>query len=217
MKVISRTQYGLTIVVLLLLLAACGGAPAGTSEQPTTAPGSDTTATGDTGVPTTAIEVRDPWVRAAVMTGGESSMAMGEATPEHGMAMGEGTPEAGMEMSQGTPAGDMAMDHGAGGTSAAYMTLVNTGSTPDALISAATDAAETVELHLSSMDNGVMTMRPVENIEVPANGEVELKPGGLHVMLIGLKQNLEAGDMVTLTLTLENAGEVEIEAPVRQP
>lgn len=103
------------------------------------------------------------------------------------------------------------------GAGAAYMTLKNSGSEADKLLSAESPAAEFVELHESFMDeNQVMRMRPVEGgyIEVPAGGEAELKAGGLHIMLINLVEPLEDGATIQLTLNFEKAGEIEIEVPV---
>lgn len=113
--------------------------------------------------------------------------------------------------------GDMGdMGHGSGGAnSAAYMTLINETDTPDAIIRADTDVAETVELHtVEQTDEGIMKMRPVEQIDIPASGEQHLKPGGFHIMLLGLKHDLNEGDTVTLTLTLEQAGDIQVIAPV---
>jgi len=67
------------------------------------------------------------------------------------------------------------------------------------------------------MTNNVMMMTPVEKIEVPANGKVELKSGSFHVMLIGLRHDLKEGEVVKLTLTFQNAGKIQVEAPVRKP
>jgi hypothetical protein len=67
------------------------------------------------------------------------------------------------------------------------------------------------------MKDNVMSMSPVEAIEVPANGQVELKPGGYHVMLVGLKQDLKVGDIVKLTLVFEKAGRIDVEAEVKNP
>jgi hypothetical protein len=108
------------------------------------------------------------------------------------------------------------MGHSEGATSAVYMTLVNSTGQADALLSAATDAADIVELHLSSMDDGIMRMRPVDRIDLPANGQAELVPGGYHVMLIGLTRDLNEGDMIDLTLNFEQAGALELSVPVRQ-
>jgi hypothetical protein len=62
-----------------------------------------------------------------------------------------------------------------------------------------------------------MSMHPVESVDVPANGQAELEPGGLHIMLIGLTGDLEAGEKLPLTLEFENAGKVQVEAEIRAP
>ncbi len=103
-------------------------------------------------------------------------------------------------------------------TTAGYMTIRNSSAEPDFLIAAAvTDLAEAVELHTSTTENGVMKMRQVERIEIPAQGGVELKPGGFHIMLIGLKRDLKPDETVRLTLTFERSGTVEVSAVVRKP
>lgn len=96
-----------------------------------------------------------------------------------------------------------------------FMTLTNTGTVDDRLVTAASPAAARVELHTHEMENGIMRMHPVEGgIAVPAGGTVELKPGGLHVMLIGLTGPLAEGGRVPLTLGFAQAGEVPVEAEV---
>ena len=75
-----------------------------------------------------------------------------------------------------------------------------------------------MEIHETTMDGDVMHMQQVSGgIEIPANGQVELKPGGLHVMLIGLTRDLNPGETFPVTLQFENAGAVTVEAEVRQP
>ncbi len=104
-----------------------------------------------------------------------------------------------------------------GSTSAAYMVIENSGSAPDRLIRVSGDLANAIELHTATNNNGVMEMRPVEAIEVPASSSVELKPGGYHIMMIGVKQPLKPDDTVPLTLTFAQAGNVNITATVRSP
>lgn len=104
----------------------------------------------------------------------------------------------------------------AGGNSAAYMRIVNHGGTDDRLVSAATDVADTVELHRTVMEGDRMTMQPVPAVEVPARGEAVLEPGGLHVMLIGLTRKLGEGDSFPLRLTFEREGTVELTVEVRK-
>jgi copper(I)-binding protein len=105
--------------------------------------------------------------------------------------------------------------HGPAGNGAVYVTIRNGGGQPDALVAAASDAAATVELHETVRDGGVMRMRPLEKVTVPAGGAVEMKPGGHHIMLLGLRRDLRSGDTVTVTLTFEKAGTVSVQAPVR--
>jgi hypothetical protein len=99
-------------------------------------------------------------------------------------------------------------------TGAAYFTVRNGGDADDRLIGVASEVADRAELHSSTMQDGVMRMRPVEAVEVPAHGAAALEPGGLHVMLIGLKSPLQEGGSFALTLTFANAGEVEVVATI---
>ena len=97
---------------------------------------------------------------------------------------------------------------------AVYMTLTNHGATPDRLLGASTQAAASAEVHESLEKDGVATMRPVESLEIPAGGSVQLKPGGYHIMLMGLKAPLKKGDMIMLQLKFEHAGMVDVMANV---
>jgi len=92
----------------------------------------------------------------------------------------------------------------------AFMKLTNKGKTADKLLRAATPAAASVELHTMSMEGNVMRMREVDAIEIKPGASVALAPGGLHLMLIGLKQPLKQGDKVPMTLWFEKAGKVEV-------
>jgi periplasmic copper chaperone A len=98
--------------------------------------------------------------------------------------------------------------------SAAYMTLQNMGAAPDRLIGGSTPAATKVELHTHIMEGGVAKMRPVEAVEVAPGAPIVLEPGGMHLMLSGLTEKLEAGATLPLTLAFEHAGEVTLEVPV---
>lgn len=90
---------------------------------------------------------------------------------------------------------------------AAYLSLVS--SAPAALVRAESPAAKVVELHEMKMEGDVMKMRAVPKIELPAGKEVKLEPGGLHVMLIDIKQPLKVGEKVPLTLLFEAGGKTE--------
>lgn len=96
-------------------------------------------------------------------------------------------------------------------TGAGYLTISNTGTHDDKLIGAAApDVAESVGLHTHIKDGDIMRMRPVEAIDVPAGGTATLAPGGFHLMLMGLKAPLEAGQSFAVTLTFEHAGDVTV-------
>lgn len=99
-----------------------------------------------------------------------------------------------------------------------YLLISNQGSEPDFLVEAAAgDLSEVVELHTMVMDGDVMRMDQIERIEIPAGGTTELRPGGLHVMFIGLKRGLEPGDSIKLNLSFERSGTIEVDALVRAP
>lgn len=94
-----------------------------------------------------------------------------------------------------------------------FLKIENKGAA-DQLVSASSPAAGEVQLHEMAMDGNVMKMRQVKDIEVPANGAVELKPGGLHLMFMNLKGPLAAGQTVPVKLKFAKAGEVEVKLPV---
>jgi periplasmic copper chaperone A len=94
-----------------------------------------------------------------------------------------------------------------------YLSLSNAG-TNDRLLSASAEVAKAVELHTMTMEGDVMRMRQVDGIELPAGKKVELKPGGPHIMFIGLKAPLKQGDKFPLKLKFEKAGEVTVEVNV---
>jgi copper(I)-binding protein len=90
-----------------------------------------------------------------------------------------------------------------------------------ALVSAASPVAKMTEVHEMNMENGVMKMRAVERIALPAGKTVKLEPGGYHIMLMDLAKPLKTGDMVPITLTVETLDKkrrtVEVQAEVREP
>ena len=94
-----------------------------------------------------------------------------------------------------------------------------TSATGGKLVSASSPVAGVVEIHEMTMSGDTMRMRAVPALDLPAGQMVELKPGGYHVMLLDLKQQLKPGDMVTVTLVIEGAGgkreTLEVKAPVR--
>lgn len=113
-------------------------------------------------------------------------------------------------------AGDLHIGHpwsraaSANTNGAGFMTIRNGGTQPDRLVSASTPVARVVELHTHIREGDVMRMRPVQDIPVPPGQTVRLRPGGLHVMLIGLNEPLRQGAEVPLTLRFERAGEVQV-------
>ena len=101
------------------------------------------------------------------------------------------------------------------GNGVVYMTLMNEGGADDTLTSVETDAAEVAELHETKMENDVMKMSPVDKVEIPAGGSAALEPGGLHVMLVNLQQELVAGEKIKLTLNFEKSEPITVEAEIR--
>jgi copper(I)-binding protein len=98
----------------------------------------------------------------------------------------------------------------------AFVTLTNSDNTPITLETLTSDIAETVELHDHVMDNGRMMMRRVEPMVIPAKGSIAMKPGGLHLMLIGLKRPLKDAETLTVTATPKNTAPFTISFPVSQ-
>lgn len=95
-----------------------------------------------------------------------------------------------------------------------FLRLKNAGAAAERVVGASTPAAARVEMHVTTRDGDVMKMRQVESFEIPAGGSFELKPGGAHLMLTGLRRPLAKGDRVPLTLKLQSGGTLEIELNV---
>jgi len=205
----------MTATLALLAVSACGGA---TTSTPTPAP-----------TPTSAAAVQpspsEPTPTTVPTPTPMPTPTTASATPTmgHGMSghgMGSAMPTVGNEFQAGMlvirnvwtrPATK------ADGLSAVYMVIENTGDQPDRLLHAHCDVAGTVELHETKMEGGVMKMQPVDGIDIPAKGTVELKPGGLHIMLIGLTRDLNPGDEIGLELHFDKAGHVPVKAVVQKP
>ena len=96
---------------------------------------------------------------------------------------------------------------------AGYLTVVNAGAA-DRLVGASSPAAARVETHMTRKDGDIFRMREVEHLDVPANGRLELKPAGAHLMLIDIRRPFRAGEKVPVTLRFEKAGEVKVELAV---
>lgn len=100
---------------------------------------------------------------------------------------------------------------------AVYAVLRNTTAEPMHVVSGVSAIAASVELHEMTMDGAMMRMRRVHDIVVPAHGTVELKPGGLHLMVFGLRRPLNRGERLPLILRLADGGTVALDAEVRAP
>jgi periplasmic copper chaperone A len=96
-----------------------------------------------------------------------------------------------------------------------YLTVTNTGTAPDTFIGGTTAIASRFEVHEMKMDNGIMKMRPVSGgIEIKPGQSITLGPGGFHVMLVGLKQQLKEGEHFKATLEFAKAGKVDVDFTV---
>lgn len=98
----------------------------------------------------------------------------------------------------------------AGGSGVGYMILVNRGTKADALVRVESPLAARVEAHRSDMAGGVMTMAPAARVEIPAGGEVTFAPGGYHLMFMGLKRPLKAGDRLPASLSFASGRRIAI-------
>lgn len=145
------------------------------------------------------VKAEDPWIRAAAAINMDTGSNDSDSQDQE-MTSGEG-----MSGSMG------------GANSAAYMIIHNNGNEADKLLKAEGDIADAVEIHVSEMVDGVMSMHPVDGVDIPAKGQAELKPGSYHIMLIGIKRDLNEGEKVNLKLTFEKSGSMDIEAEVRMP
>ncbi len=100
-------------------------------------------------------------------------------------------------------------------TGAVYLSVINHGAAGDRLLAVSTPVAAKAQLHSNIVEDGVMKMRPVEAIDIEAKGSATLEPGGVHVMLMGVRNPLEEGDAFAMTLTFETAGSVDVEVHVQ--
>jgi copper(I)-binding protein len=92
-----------------------------------------------------------------------------------------------------------------------YLKITNTGTSADRFLGAKSDAADHVEIHEMSMNDGVMKMRPLpDGLEIKPGETVELKSGGYHLMFMDLKQPLKQGDTLKATLRFEKAGSLDV-------
>ena len=97
---------------------------------------------------------------------------------------------------------------------AGYLVVENRGTSPDRLLGGSVDVAAGFEIHDVVVNDGVMRMRELNAIEIPPSGSVEVKPGGRHIMFVGLSHPLAAGEKVRGALQFEHAGKIEVEFDV---
>ena len=101
---------------------------------------------------------------------------------------------------------------------ALFMVIRNRGNIDDRLVNVESDIAGIVQIHETRVDaNGVASMFLLDEMEIPAGGEIQFRPGSYHIMLMGMKRELKVGELVRFALTFEKAGRVEIDALVKAP
>lgn len=138
-----------------------------------------------------------------------------QATPHSmdNMNMAEATAEATMQMG-GHNMGGMSM----GRVSGMYMVIENTGDTADTLIGAVVPISNIVQIHQTTVTDGVAQMGELENgLDIPAGTVAELRPGGYHVMLMELTADLVEGETITVTLIFASGTEITLEVPIITP
>jgi copper(I)-binding protein len=105
---------------------------------------------------------------------------------------------------------------GQGENGALYFVIHNHSSEADELIGLSSDIAAAAEMHKSKMSGDVMQMDQVESVPLEAFAEIEFAPGGLHIMLVDLKQDVRAGDEIEVILDFKNYQDIKIKVPVRE-
>ena len=119
-----------------------------------------------------------------------------------------------MDMSDNMDMDDMMMQ---AGNSAVYMVVINRGSTEQRIVGGSSEAAPSVTVHQSRMEDGLMVMRDVDSIEVPAEGQFAMQPGGFHIMLVDVRRPLAVGDAIVLTLQFADGESLSFAVPVYDP
>ena len=99
----------------------------------------------------------------------------------------------------------------------AYLSITNNGKVEDTLIAASSPAAAHVEMHQTTISEGMARMRPLQEIAIGPGKSVQIAPGGIHLMLVDLKAPLTAGASIPLTLTFRVAGKVEVTLDIEAP
>jgi copper(I)-binding protein len=134
------------------------------------------------------------------------AVCLGAATPIQAQSHTTGSISIDHPWARATPAGTK--------TGAAYVTLTNHGKVADRLIRVSTPFAEKVQFHMDVEENGVMRMRELFAVDIGPGTDFTFKPGGAHMMLVGLKQPLKEGQLLPLTLEFEKAGKIDVQAPI---
>lgn len=145
--------------------------------------------------------IRNHVAAIAIATATLSSALAGDASPTMNVTIGNLTLS--QPWTRATPTGAKA----GGG----YVSITNNGAVPDRLVAVATPIAAKAEIHQMKMDGGTMIMRPLtDGLSIPAGETVDLKPGGYHLMFMGLNSAIREGASVPVTLTFDGAGNVDV-------
>ena len=161
------------------------------------------TCAGCTSSPGPKIQVTGAWVRAVSLQQGTSGNSSATSMP--------GMP--GMTDATSMPG----MPGMSDATSAVYLTIQNSGSQADRLVSASSGVAQAIEIHQSLVQNNVASMKLLDTLDLPAHSTIQFDPGGYHLMLIGVNRNLSPGDKITVNLQFEKSAPLQIEVEVHGP
>jgi hypothetical protein len=102
------------------------------------------------------------------------------------------------------------------GNGAVYFLLENHSALGDELTGVSSDASQAVEMHESKMEGDVMQMRQISSLSIRGKESIDFGPGGYHVMLVGLNQDLKAGDELQITLHFKNHEDIQVTIPVQE-
>ena len=102
-------------------------------------------------------------------------------------------------------------------TSAVYLTIQNSGSQADRLVSATSQVAQSIEIHQSQVQDNVASMLKLDTLALPAQSTIQFQPGGYHLMLIGVNRALNPGDKISVDLQFEKSAPIQVEVAVRGP
>jgi hypothetical protein len=218
-----RLAVGAAALSLAVTMGACSKSETTSESGPTT---SGTAKAGTTVAPGTTqvsgVQVSDPWARTSPMNATAGAVYMKLRSPVDDKLIGASVASsiaAKVELHETVMAGE-----GEGGSAGEAKGMPEMGSGASTTSTAAMsgivahddDSPTTMAGGMGDGNGGMMTMKPVESIELPANTEVVLKPGGLHIMLIDLVEPLKVGSSFELTLRFEKAGTMTVSVPVRE-